>query len=206
MLAIVVQTFIAAPAESVWEALISRADLVLDALPVRAWPEGGDQQPPRHLAVAFPVGAVRVTIHDVGGGVRLDVRHDGWPESPDSEAQLQGHFAGWLQGLAALGHFVETGEDPRSDVKGERYFISGEIKAAPDAVFRVMADQLDPAPLAPRSSSRLLRLRSDGGETVAILRATPRGTHVALAVYGVSDRSASQRWPQFFENLARALA
>jgi hypothetical protein len=206
VLAIVVQTFIAAPAETVWDTLSSRADLVLDALPVHAWPEGRDEQPPRHLSVAFPVGTVRLTLHDVGGGVRVDVRHDGWPESPDAEAQLQGHFAGWLQGLAALGHFVETGEDPRSEVKGERYFISGEIKAPPDAVYKVMADQLDPARSAPRSSHRLLRLPSDGGETVAILRATPRGTHVALAVYGVTDRSSSQRWPQFFENLARALS
>lgn len=205
MLAIVVQTFIAAPAESVWDVLHARADLVLDALPVNAWPEGRDEQPPRHLSVAFPMGTVHLTLHDVGGGVRVDVRHDGWPEAPESEAQLQGHFAGWLQGLAALGHFVETGEDPRSAVQGERYFISGEIKASPDAVYRVMTDQLDPSLLAPRSSSRLLRLSADGGETVAILRATPRGTHVALAVYGVTDRSSSQRWPQFFENLARAL-
>lgn len=202
MLAIVVQTFIAAPAESVWEALTSHADLLLDALPVRAWPEERDEQPPRHLSVKFPVGTARLTIHDVGGGVRLDVRHDGWPETPESEAQVQGHFAGWLQGLAALGHRLETGEDPRSQVQGERYFISGEIKSAPDAVYRVIKDQF---PSAEGPDGRRLSWREGESEIVVLLRATPRGTHTALAVYGVTDRSASQRWPQFFENLARAL-
>jgi hypothetical protein len=42
-------------------------------------------------------------------------------------------------------------------------------------------------------------------ELTLILRRTPRGTHVALAEYGVSGREASTRWPPMFERLARFL-
>lgn len=208
MLAIVVQTFIAAPAAAVWDALLGRADVVLDALPEPAWPEQGrDDDPPRHLACGWPAApgtSVEVVVHDVAGGVRLDLRHVNWAESPDAEAMVQGHFAGWLQGMAALGHLIETGEDPRSRVPGERYFISGEIPASADAVFAVLPTMVT-AELADRREGRLLRWRVPGGELVAILRPTPRGTHVALAEYGVTDRSASERWPALFESLTLRL-
>lgn len=203
MLAIVVQTFVTAPAEEVWAQLHARADILLDALPVTRWPAARDEQPPRHLSVAFPAGRVHVTLHDVGGGVRVDLRHDGWPETPEAESQVQGHFAGWLQGLAALGHFVETGQDPRLAVPGERYFISGEIPASADAVYRVLVDH---APITDRVEGRMLRWKQPGGgDVVALLRPTPRGTHLALAEYGVAGREASQRWPGLFEQLARQL-
>lgn len=204
MLAIIVQTFIAAPAETVWRQLLERADIILDALPIHAWPDaGGEQQPPRFLAAPFPHGVAKLTLHDVGGGVRVDLRHEGWQETPEAETLVQGHFAGWLQGLAALGHFVETGADPRSGAPGERYFISGEIEAGADSVYRVLLDQFQ---ATRRVENRLLAWPGGGGgEVVAILRPTPRGTHVALAEYGVADRTASQRWPALFENLARAL-
>jgi hypothetical protein len=42
-------------------------------------------------------------------------------------------------------------------------------------------------------------------ELTVILRRTPRGTHVALAEYGVSGREPSTRWPPMFERLARYL-
>ena len=42
-------------------------------------------------------------------------------------------------------------------------------------------------------------------ELTLILRRTPRGTHLALAEYGVSGREASTRWPAMFERLARFL-
>ena len=209
MLAIVVQTFISAPAEEVWRALLSRADIVLDALPERAWPEGRTEQPPRHLEAPWPAAPgtkVEIVVHDVGGGVRLDLRHTGWAETPEAETAVSGHFAGWLFGLAALGHFVENGEDPRSSLAGERYFISGEIPASADAVFAVLP-QMVTEQLRAQEPSRLLRWQvKGGGELVAILRQTPRGTHVALGEYGVRDRSASQRWPALFEDLTRRLS
>ncbi len=209
MLAIVVQTFIAAPAEEVWRALLSRADIVLDALPERRWPEGASQEPPRHLETAWPAApgtTVEVVIHDVGGGVRLDLRHLGWPETPEAETAVSGHFAGWLFGLAALGHFIESGTDARSTVAGERYFISGEIPASADAVFAVLP-QMVTERLVGQEESRLLKWATKGGgELVGILRQTPRGTHVALGEYGVKDRSASQRWPALFEDLTRRLS
>src|SRR3990172_4072085 len=125
VLAIVVQTFIAAPAEEVWAQLHASADIVLDALPVTAWPsEGREEQAPLHFAVPFPVGQVQVTLHDVGGGVRLDLRHHRSPETPPAETMVQGHFAGWLQGLAALGHFIQTGQDAPPLAPPPPYFIS----------------------------------------------------------------------------------
>ncbi len=209
MLAIVVQTFITAPAEEVWRALLSRADIVLDALPERAWPAGMSQEPPRHLESPWPAAPetkVEIAIHDMGGGVRLDLRHLGWPETPEAETAVSGHFAGWLFGLAALGHFVESGTDPRSRVAGERYFISGEIPASADVVFAVLPEMVTEKLIA-QQESRLLTWRTkSGGELVGILRQTPRGTHVALGEYGVTDRSASERWPALFEDLTRRLS
>ena len=209
MLAIVVQTFISAPAEQVWRALLSRADIVLDALPERAWPAGLSEQPPRQLESPWPAApgtTVEIVIHDVGGGVRLDLRHFGWQETAEAETAVSGHFAGWLFGLAALGHFVESGVDARSSVPGERYFISGEIPASADAVFAVLPEMVT-AQLVSSEESRLLRWRTEsGGELVGLLRQTPRGTHVALGEYGVKDRSASARWPALFEDLTRRLS
>jgi len=228
MLAIVVQTFIAAPADAVWAPLHSRTDILLDALPAAAWPElGREEQPPYHLAVRWPftqsAGAetkVSVTLHDVGQGVRLDLRHEGWGEGPAWEELVQGHFAGWLQGLAALGHFIETGADPRAQDRalsgGERYFISGEIPAPAEAVYRCLTDsavidrwsegELAGAETVEQHENRLLRWRlPGGGELVMILRPTPRGVHAALAEYGVKGRGASQRWPGVFEKITRFL-
>lgn len=209
MLAIVVQTFITARAEDVWRALLDRADIVLDALPVRAWPaDGRTDEPPRHLTCEWPGvpgTSVEIVMHDVGGGVRCDLRHGGWAETPEAETAVQGHFAGWLQGLAALGHFVESGVDPRGTAAGERYFISGEIPASADAVFAVLPRLVTESVVA-QDEGRLVRWQlATGGELVAILRNTPRGTHVALAEYGVTDRSASTRWPRLFEDLTLRL-
>ncbi|MFI5214215.1 MAG: SRPBCC domain-containing protein [Gemmatimonadales bacterium] len=235
MTAIVIQTFIAAPPETIWAALLSRTDVLFDGLPARAWPARTGEQPPFHFKTAWPFtesagGAtdVAVTLHTLGGGTRVDVRHEGWGEGPAWDAAIQGHFAGWLQGLAALGLLIESGVDARaseSAVRGRgRYFVSGEIAADAAPVYRAL---VDPAVLARWSDgvfdgiartqeieNRLVRWRSPsgsggagdaGGEVVAILRPTPRGTHVALAEYGVSGTEASARWPQMFERLAQFL-
>ncbi|MFI5279552.1 MAG: hypothetical protein ACHQU1_03575 [Gemmatimonadales bacterium] len=232
MQAIVIQTFIAAPPDIIWAALLSHANILFDGLPARAWPARRDEQPPLHFKAAWPFtenagGAtdVAVTLHVLGGGTRVDVRHEGWGEGPAWDAAIQGHFAGWLQGLAALGLMIESGVDARASeaaVEGRgRYFVSGEVPADAAPVFRAL---VDPAVLARWSErlfdgmartqeveNRLIRWRSPsgpgeaGGEVVAILRPTPRGTHVALAEYGVSGTGASARWPQMFERLARFL-
>jgi uncharacterized protein YndB with AHSA1/START domain len=231
MQAIVIQTFIAAPPETIWAALLSRPDIVLDGLPARAWPERTGEQPPFHFTAAWPFTAgaggatdVAVTLHALGGGTRVDVRHEGWGEGPAWDVAIQGHFAGWLQGLAALGLMVETGADARASEPAlrerGRYFVSGEIPADAAPVYRAL---VDPVVLSRWSDAafegiertqeienRLVRWRSPdrpggaGGEVVAILRPTPRGTHVALAEYGVSG-DASARWPAMFERLARFL-
>jgi uncharacterized protein YndB with AHSA1/START domain len=224
---IIVQSFIAIPGADVWSALESRTDLLFDGLPAKAWP-AGDEQPPFHKTVAWPFTAaagsatqVSVTLHEVGGGTRVDIRHEGWGEGPAWDVAIQGHFAGWLQGLAALGTLLETGADARvadPALQGrERYFISGEVPADAAAVYRSL---VDPAVLARWSGGlfvtaervqeiehKLVRWRAPaGGEVVVLLRATPRGTHLALAEYGVTDRAASTRWPAMFENLTRFLA
>ena len=231
MQAIVIQTFIAAPPDTIWAALLSHAGLLFDGLPARAWPARRDEQPPFHFKAAWPFteGAgdatdVAVTLHALGEGTRVDVRHEGWGEGPPWDAAIQGHFAGWLQGLAALGLMIESGVDARGEgpaAERGRYFVSGEIPADAAPLFRAL---VDPSVLARWSEgvfdgmarkeeidNRLVRWRSpagpgiEGGEVVAILRPTPRGTHVALAEYGVSGTSASARWPQMFERLARFL-
>ena len=78
----------AVPGADVWSALESRVDLLFDGLPADAWPPG-DEQPPFHKAVPWPFtdaagGAttVSVTLHEVGGGTRVDVRHEGWGDGP----------------------------------------------------------------------------------------------------------------------------
>ena len=232
MQAIVIQSFIAAPPGTIWAALLSRTDVLFDGLPARAWPARRDEQEPFHFKAVWPFtesagGAtdVAVTLHPLGGGTRVDVRHEGWGEGPAWEAAIQGHFAGWLQGLAALGLLIESGVDARASDSAllgrERYFVSGELPADAAPVFRAL---VDPAVLARWSEgvfdaiertqeieNRLVRWRSRsrpagaGSEVVAILRPTPRGTHVAIAEYGVSGTDASARWPQMFERLARFL-
>jgi len=228
MQSIIVQSFIAVPGSAVWEALLDRTDLLFDGLPADGWPPR-DGQPPFHMMVEWPFGlpgagsrtTVSVTLHEVGGGTRVDVRHEGWGEGPAWDVAIQGHFAGWLHGLASLGTLLETGADARvmdpALRSTERYLISGEIPADAAAVYRSL---VDPAVL-PRWSGglfttarqtqlieqKLVRwVASAGGEVVVQLRATPRGTHLALAEYGVSDRAASTRWPGMFENLTRFLA
>src|SRR4029077_1361534 len=92
----------------------------------------------------------------------------------------------------------------------ERYFISGELPAVSADVFRALADAavraewagdlLGGAQLVEQGDNRFARWRpAGGGEVTAIFRVTPRGTHVALAEYGVGDQSASQRWPAMYE-------
>jgi len=219
--AIVVQSFIAAPAETVWAALRSRTDVLFDGLPADSWPEGLEEQPPWHLTAPWPytksAGApteVSVALHDAGGGVRVDVRHAGWGEGPAWDNMIQGHFAGWLQGLAAIGLWLETGKDARAAGKtSERYFISGEIPAEPAAVYRSLTDgavlgrwsgdALGSLPVAEQIEDKFIRW-SGPSEITAILRVTPRGTHLAIAEYGV-DRSAPSKWPAVFEALARFL-
>jgi hypothetical protein len=223
--AIIVQSFIATPARQVWDALHQRTDVLFDGLPAKAWPDARQEQPPAHLHTPWPFTAaagapteVSVTIHDLNGSARVDVRHVGWGEGPAWDAAIQGHFAGWLQGLAALGLLLETGVDARvraPELAGrERYFISGEIPAAPAAVYRSLTDPavlaswsdglLDGARRVDASEDRYVRWRLAGNpapELVAVLRLTPRGTHLALAEFG-TDRSASARWPGMFERLA----
>jgi len=225
---IIVQSFIAVPGADVWSALESRVDLLFDGLPADAWP-AGDEQPPFHKTVPWPFGlpgagsrtTVAMTLHDVGGGTRVDVRHEGWGEGPDWDVAIQGHFAGWLHGLASLGTMLETGADPRAADAAlagrERYLISGEVPADAAAVYRSLVDPsvlrrwsgglLQSAERLQEIEAKLVRWRApDGGEVVVQLRATPRGTHLALAEYGVSDQAASTRWPAMFEDLTRFLS
>jgi len=224
------QSFVSAPPQAVWEQLMGRPDIVLDALPVQAWPDQREENPPSRLMVRWPFSSggtattsVAISLAEVSGGTRIDLKHEGWHEEPGWQDAIAGHFAGWLQAVAALGLLVESGKDPRasSPVLGgkERYFASAEMPAGTDAVFRSLADPevrarwsdgaLDGAELAESLEGRFLRFtlpRETGpGELVVILRRTPRGTHCALAEYGVTDRSASGRWPKFLERLNRFL-
>ena len=151
MQAIRIQSFVAAPAQRVWEALVRQGEVVLDALPGAGWPPGLETNPPRQLRVAWPhtmaAGAatqVEIALHELAGGTRVELAHAGWGEGPAWEETIQGHFAGWLQGLAALGLLVETGRDARAsspELRGrERYFASGEVPASAEAVFRALVD------------------------------------------------------------------
>lgn len=225
-----IQSFVAAPPAAVWERLMSRPDVVLDALPVQAWPDQREETVPTRLLVRWPFSSggttstrVAITLTEVSGGTRVDLKHEGWHEEPGWQDAIAGHFAGWLQALASLGLLVESGTDPRAAsavlAGKERYFASAEIPASADAVFRSLADPdvrarwsdgaLDGVELTEQLEGRFLRFALPGpagpGELVVILRRTPRGTHCALAEYGVTDRSASGRWPKLLERLTRFL-
>jgi uncharacterized protein YndB with AHSA1/START domain len=225
-----IQSFVAAPPERVWDQLLGRADVVLDALPVRAWPGQREEQRPSRLRTTWPGSGGAATELEIDmaplpgdGGTRVEVRHGGW-EGPAAEDALAGHFAGWLQALAALGLLVETGKDPRASSPAlagrERYYASGEMPADTDAVFRALTDAgvrsrwshgaLDGTQLVDSIEGRYARWNvaapgAEPDEVVIILRPTPRGTHCAVAEYGVVGRSASARWPKMLEHLAAFL-
>ncbi len=225
-----IQSFVSAPPKAVWEQLLGRPDVVLDALPVQAWPDQREERAPSRLLVRWPFGSggttttsLEISLTQVSGGTRVDLRHEGWHEEPGWQDAIAGHFAGWLQALAALGLLVESGKDPRASSAAlagkERYFASAEIPASSDAVFRSLGDDavrarwsdgaLEGAELTESVEGRLLRFTLPGetaaSELVVILRRTPRGTHCALAEYGVMDKSASGRWPRMLERLTRFL-
>ena len=226
-----IQSFVAAPPEVVWRQLLGRADAVLDALPVAGWPDQREEHSPSRLVVPWPLGSgtvqttVEITLAPVSGGTRVDVRHEGWESGPSAQDALAGHFAGWLQALAALGLIVESGKDPRASSASlagrERYFASAEIPAGADAVFRALTDPevlsrwsegaLEGAELVDTIEGHYARWTLAApaggapGEVVMILRFTPRGTHCAVAEYGVVGRSSSARWPRMLERLARFL-
>jgi len=226
--AIVVQTFIEAPPQQVWRAVFERSDVLFDGLPADEWPPETERQEPVHAHAPWPwterAGGpteVQLTLQDMNGATRLDVRHQGWGEGPSWDAAIQGHFAGWLQGVAALGLMVETGRDERAGsaelAQRERYFVSGEIPGPPESVYRALVDPtirklwsnttMNGLTLSDFIESRFARFTTgNGGEVTAILRRTPRGTHLAIAEYGVADRTASQRWPAMFEALAKYLS
>lgn len=223
MQALILQSFVAAPPPTVWSALFGQARLLFDALPADSWPEPREEQPPLHLKCAWrwtpSPTEVTVTLHELGGGTRVDLRHNGWQEAGPWEAPLQGHFAGWLQGLAAFGLVVETGLDARAaarEIAGRsRYFISGEIPAPAAPVYRSLtdgdvlerwSDGAFDAGMVEQSENRFVRWSyTDGREVTAILRPTPRGTHLAIAEYGGEGEAASGRWPPMFESLTRFL-
>jgi uncharacterized protein YndB with AHSA1/START domain len=220
-----IQSFVAAERAAVWDALVCRTDVVLDALPGARWPEPHVAEPPRRLAAPWPHTAsaggpteVAVALEATDGGTRLDLEHRGFGEGPAWEEAVGGHFAGWLQALAALGVLVESGVDARCApaLRGrERYFASGEIPAGADAVWRSITDPyvierwsdgvLDGAVASEAIEARFLRVDLPASELTLILRRTPRGTHLALAEYGVVGRDASTRWPPLFERLTRHL-
>lgn len=221
-----IQSFVAAARADVWHALLQRANVVLDALPGACWPELRVAEPPSSLTVPWPhtaaLGAatdVVVALEELEGGTRLDLEHRGLGEGPAWEEAIGGYFAGWLQSLAALGVLVESGVDARCQPArrgGERYFASGEVPASADAVWRSLTDPyvlerwsdgvLDGAVTLEAIEGRFLRLALPAPtELTLILRRTPRGTHLALAEYGVTGRDASTRWPPLFERLTRYL-
>jgi len=145
-----IQSFVTAPPVAVWRQLLGRPDVVLDALPVAAWPDQREERSPSRLVVDWPFGSgdgrttVEIILAPVSGGTRVDLRHEGWESGPSAQDALAGHFAGWLQALAALGLLVESGKDPRASSASlagrERYFASAEIPAGADAVFRALTD------------------------------------------------------------------
>jgi hypothetical protein len=221
---------VAAARAAVWHALLHRAEVVLDALPEPRWPEGAVLEEPARLAAPWPhtlplgrASEVVLELQEVGEGTVVDLTHGGLDEGPAWDEAIGGYFAAWLQSLAALGVLVESGIDPRpaERLRGrERYFASGEIPSGADATWRALTDPqvlarwsdgvLDGAGTLESRAGRFLRLGLGGRggaatELTLILRRTPRGTHVALAEYGVSGRDASTRWPPLFAKLARFL-
>ncbi len=223
-----IQSFVVAPPERVWDQLMARPDVVLDALPLREWPGEREEERPARVRMTWPVAgaptALEITIGGAPGHATcVDLRHSGWEGA--GEDAVAGHFAGWLQALAALGLLVESGRDARASSPGltarERYFASGEIPAGADTVFRALTDQavlarwsqggLDGATLVDAVENRYARWTTapsggeGAGEVVMVLRPTPRGTHCAIAEYGVVGRTASSRWPKLLERLAQFL-
>ncbi len=229
MEAIRIQSFVAATPAAVWDVLLGRPEVVLDALPIRVWPDPREERAPERLAVRWPFASggeaatrVELALTPVSGGTRVDLRHEGWQDAPGGQDLVAGHFAGWLQALAALGLLVETGRDARASAAPlgakERYFASAEIPAGADAVWRALTDPavrrrwsegaLDDTELIESVEGRMARWKLSAAgprELVVVLRPTPRGTHCAVAEYGVTDRSASVRWPKMLERLARFL-
>jgi uncharacterized protein YndB with AHSA1/START domain len=187
---------------------------------------------PHTAALGAPTEVV-VALEDLDGGTRVDLEHRGLGEGQKWEEAIGGYFAGWLQALAALGVLVESGVDARCEPErrgGARYFASGEAPASADAVWRSLTDPyvlerwsdgvLEGAETLEAIEGRFLRLglpihgaapgevvvgASKPTELTLILRRTPRGTHLALAEYGVTGRAASTRWPPLFERLTRYL-
>jgi hypothetical protein len=221
-----IQSFVAAVRAEVWHTLLQRAEVVLDALPGARWPEPHVAEPPARLTVPWPhtaaLGApteVVLALGELDSGTRVDLEHRGLGEGPAWEEAIGGYFAGWLQALAALGVLTESGVDARCSAERrgrERYFASGEIPSSADAVWRSLTDTyvlerwsdgvLDGAETLEALEGRFLRLAlPPPTELTLILRRTPRGTHLALAEYGVTGRAASTRWPLLFERLARYL-
>src|SRR3972149_8222249 len=96
--------FVAPPPGQVWAPLVARADLLFDGLPPKVWPEERDEQPPLHLTVAWShtpePTEVSLTLHELGGGARVGRHHALWGEGAGWDAAIQGHLAGWVQGLA----------------------------------------------------------------------------------------------------------
>ena len=229
----------AAGRAEVWDALLHRTEVVLDALPEPRWPQGCALDAPSCLTAPWhhtaPLGAateVVVDLAEVGTGTLLDLRHRGIGEGPAWDEAIGGYFAAWLQALAALGVLVESGVDarPAEALRGrERYVASGEIPAPADPTWRSLTDRyvlerwsdgvLDGAETLEALEGRFLRLAlpprgaasaaapAAPTELTVILRRTPRGTHLALAEYGVpaGGREPSTRWPPMFERLARYL-
>jgi hypothetical protein len=225
-----IQSFVAAARAEVRHALLRRTEEVLDALPERRWPDGSAFVEPGRLVAPWPhtlpLGSpteVAIELQEVGDGTVVDLTHEGLGEGPGWDEAIAGYFAAWLQALAALGVLVESGIDPRpaEPLRGlERYFASGEIPSGADATWRALTDPLvlarwsdgalDGAGTLEAREGRFLRLRlaargRAATELTLILRRTPRGTHVALAEYGVAGREPSTRWPPMFAKLARFL-
>ena len=218
----------AAARAEVWHALLHRTEVVLDALPEPRWPEDCALEPPARLTAPWPhtlpldaATEVMIELQEAGGGTVVDLTHGGLGEGSAWDEAIGGYFAAWLQALAALGVLVESAVDPRpaAPLRGrERYFASGEIPSGADATWRSLTDPavrerwsdgaLDGAGTLESLEGRFLRLALPAcgavpqTELTLILRRTPRGTHVALAEYGVSGREPSTRWPPLFERLA----
>jgi len=200
---------------------LGRADVVLDALPVAAWPDQREEHSPSRLVVPWPLGSgtaqttVEITLAPVSGGTRVDVRHEGWESGPSAQDALAGHFAGWLQALAALGLIVESGKDPRASsasLAGRRQVLRlGGNPAGVDAVFRALfgpggtlrwsEGALEGAELGRfrRGPLRPMDARRAGGrrarEVVMILRLTAQGNPLRRGGVRGVGRSSSARWP-----------
>ncbi len=207
-----IQSFVAAGRAEVWDALLHRTDVVLDALPEPRWPEGGTLEVPARLTAPWPhtapLGAateVVVDLAEVGSGTLLDLRHRGLGEGPAWDEAIGGYFAAWLQALAALGVLVESGVDarPAEALRGrERYVASGEIPAPADPTWRSLTDRY----VLERWSDGALDGRGDprgaglGGSSASGLRAIRGGAPAAAtgadgdpAAYAAGDARGAGR-------------